>query len=301
MDHQRTAQPPTGEEEQAKEIEKEDAAEPEAQAEEEDRMWGIPLSDLDPVRVYYEQNKLQGFTDPKDLVYPHSATLNDKVYLWRGDITNLSVDCIVNAANKSLLGGGGVDGAIHAAAGRGLYTECKTLNGAETGETKLTGGHELPAKHVAHTVGPIYSQKRKAESEDKLRSCYKGTLELCVKNGIRTVAFSGISTGVYGYPLDDAASVACDEVRKFLEGPDGDKLDAIIFTVFRPIDVASYENNLPAYFPPPSSNAASDAATEGKAAESETTPEPSVEAQEAQAACQDKPPKASVEEGEKKE
>ncbi|GAA6051205.1 hypothetical protein JCM3770_002589 [Rhodotorula araucariae] len=212
---------------------------------------GVKASDLQTVRARYEDGSLQGYDESEELAYSYSARLNDKVILWRGDITILEVDCIVNAANKALLGGGGVDGAIHGAAGPGLLAECRTLNGAETGETKLTGGHRLPAKHIAHTVGPVFSRSRRDECEEKLRSCYKTTLDLCVKNNLKTVAFSGISTGIYGYPLDAAAQVACDEVRKFLEGKDGDKIDKVIFCVFRQIDVNSYLDNIPLYFPPP--------------------------------------------------
>ncbi|GAA5862202.1 hypothetical protein JCM8547_007770 [Rhodosporidiobolus lusitaniae] len=210
----------------------------------------VTLSSLDPIRKDYETKRLQGFENQEDEVYPHSKELNDKVYIWQGDITVLAVDCIVNAANKSLLGGGGVDGAIHSAAGPSLYDECKILGGAQTGETKLTSAHRLPSKHIAHTVGPIFSRSSRKQSEELLRRCYRGTLELCVKEGIRTVGFSGISTGVYGYPIGEAAEVACDEVRKFLEGPDGDKIDAVLFVVFRQVDLNSYLDNVPAYFPP---------------------------------------------------
>ncbi|BGO97793.1 macro domain containing protein [Rhodotorula toruloides] len=219
--------------------------------EEELREKGVKPEELKTIREAYEDGSLEGYTDAEDIVYPHKAELNDKVIIWRGDITKLAVDCIVNAANKSLLGGGGVDGAIHSAAGHTLYDECKKLNGAETGETKLTGGHRLPAKHIAHTVGPIFSRNKREWCEEKLRSCYTSTLGLCVEKGLRSVALSGISTGVYGYPLDAAAQVACDEVRKFLEGEDGDKIDHVIFCVFRQIDVNSYLDNVPAYFPPP--------------------------------------------------
>ncbi|GJN88443.1 hypothetical protein Rhopal_001409-T1 [Rhodotorula paludigena] len=216
----------------------------------ERRREGIKVDSLKTIREMYEDGALQGYDDKDDVVYDYDATLNDKVVIWRGDITTLEVDCIVNAANKSLLGGGGVDGAIHSAAGLGLLRECRTLNGANTGETKLTGGHRLPAKHIAHTVGPIYSRGKRDESERLLRSCYSSTLELCVENGLRTVAFSGISTGIYGYPLDPAAEVACDEVRKFLTGEKGGEIDKVIFCVFRQVDVNSYLDNVPAYFPP---------------------------------------------------
>ncbi|ORY78489.1 hypothetical protein BCR35DRAFT_305131, partial [Leucosporidium creatinivorum] len=208
---------------------------------------GIDPQQLDSLATLYSQGKLEG---GEASAFEHVAALNDKVVLWRGDITTLAVDCIVNAANKSLLGGGGVDGAIHSAAGPGLYDECALLDGAETGEVKLTTGHDLPAKHVAHAVGPIYSRNRKEWSEEMLRSCYRGTLELAVEKELRTIAFSGISTGIYGYPLDDATRTALDEVRKFLEGPSGSKIDIIIFTVFRQIDVDSYVEFLPEFFPP---------------------------------------------------
>ncbi|GAA6059429.1 hypothetical protein JCM10212_003661 [Sporobolomyces blumeae] len=214
---------------------------------------GIKIAGLDPIRAMYAVKSLQGFPEDEqdEVFYPYSDKHNDKVIIWRGDITTLQVDCIVNAANKSLLGGGGVDGAIHKAAGPRLYEECKTLGGAETGETRLTSAYRLPATWIAHTVGPIYSRMGKQTSEAKLRSCYRTTLDLCVEKGIKSVAFSGISTGVYGYPLDDAASIACDEVRKFLDGPDGDKIDHVVFCNFRQVDVNAYLDNLPSYFPPP--------------------------------------------------
>ncbi|BGP46140.1 hypothetical protein JCM10450v2_001980 [Rhodotorula kratochvilovae] len=228
----------------------EDHKDEDEEPEEEPRPEGVKVSELKTIREMYEEGSLQGYDESEELAYPHDATLNEKVVLWRGDITKLEVDCIVNAANKALLGGGGVDGAIHSAAGPGLLAECRTLNGAETGETKLTGGHRLPVKHIAHTVGPVYSRGRREECEEKLRSCYKTTLDLCVENNIRTVAFSGISTGIYGYPLDAAAQVACDEIHKFFEGNGGDKIDKVIFCVFRQIDVNSYLDNIPIYFPP---------------------------------------------------
>ncbi|GAA5929275.1 hypothetical protein JCM3775_002296 [Rhodotorula graminis] len=216
------------------------------------RSTGVHLDDLDTVARLFDDGSLKACDDPDEVEYPRNAHVNDKVILWRGDITKLEVDCIVNAANKSLLGGGGVDGAIHAAAGPDLLDECRTLDGANTGETKLTAGYRLPAKHIAHTVGPIYrSSGSKAECERLLRSCYRSTLDLCVENGIKTVAFSGISTGIYGYPIDAAAETACDEVRKFLDGPNGDKIDKVVFCVFRQVDVDSYLDALPAFFPPP--------------------------------------------------
>ena len=133
----------------------------------------------------------------------------------QGDITKLSVDAIVNAANKSLLGGGGVDGAIHRAAGPELLAECKTLHGCNTGEAKITKGYKLLAKYVIHTVGPIYSGKEKDASD--LRNCYWNSLELAAKNDVHSIAFPAISTGVYGYPVLEATMIAINTVRDWLK------------------------------------------------------------------------------------
>lgn len=132
-----------------------------------------------------------------------------------GDITKLKVDAIVNAANSSLLGGGGVDGAIHRAAGHGLLEECRTLNGCRTGEAKITRGYNLPAAHVIHTVGPIYSG-RASDAED-LHNCYWNSLDVAKDNNLHSIAFPGISTGVYGYPKQDAAKIALTTVKEWLE------------------------------------------------------------------------------------
>lgn len=143
------------------------------------------------------------------------------------DITTLSVDAIVNAANSSLLGGGGVDGAIHRAAGPRLLTECRALNGCRTGEAKLTAGYDLPARYVIHTVGPVWHGGQNGE-RDLLANCYRNALILAGENDIRSIAFPAISTGAYGYPLIEATDVAVATVR---EGTKGSALE-VIFACF---------------------------------------------------------------------
>jgi O-acetyl-ADP-ribose deacetylase len=138
--------------------------------------------------------------------------LDGRIALVQGDLTRLAVDAIVNAANTSLLGGGGVDGAIHRAAGPELLAECRTLGGARTGEAKLTGGYRLPARHVIHAVGPVWRGGTAGEDE-ALASCYRSALRLAARAGLRSVAFPAISTGVYRWPMEDAARIAVETVR----------------------------------------------------------------------------------------
>ncbi len=152
-----------------------------------------------------------------------------EISVVRGDITKLEVDAIVNAANPSLLGGGGVDGAIHRAAGPGLVAQCRTLGGCETGEAKITGGYRLAAKAVIHTVGPVWHGGDQGESA-LLASCYRNSLALAEEHNLKTIAFPAISCGVYGYPIPEAAEVAISTIREHLNEPSN--LERVILVAF---------------------------------------------------------------------
>jgi len=165
--------------------------------------------------------------------------MKTKIKIIKGDITKVKADAIVNAANKTLLGGGGVDGAIHRAAGPKLLEECKKLGGCETGEVKITKGYNLPAKDVIHTVGSVWRRGREDE-EEKLASCYRNSLKLAVENNIKSIAFPSISTGAYGFPIEKAAPIALREIKKFLE--ENDAIKEVIFVLFSEKDFQIYQN-----------------------------------------------------------
>jgi O-acetyl-ADP-ribose deacetylase (regulator of RNase III) len=205
----------------------------------------IPLSEIPTLSLLYKLKRIEPTEDAEELYKPNS-TYNDKISVIRQDITTLAVDSIVNAANNSLLGGGGVDGAIHRAAGPELLDECETLDGCETGSAKITDGYELPAKKVIHAVGPIYFSTRLQKSPQELLSgCYRTSLELAVSNGLKSIAFSALSTGVYGYPSDEASEVALETVRTFFEEGKADELERVIFCNFLPKDEYAYFESLP--------------------------------------------------------
>ncbi len=160
-----------------------------------------------------------------------------RVVVQQADITTLSVDAIVNAANQSLLGGGGVDGAIHRAAGPELLRECQTLGGCPTGEARITAGYRLPARYVIHAVGPRYRDGRHREP-DLLAACHRNSLTLAVAHGVRTIAFPAISCGIYGYPISDAAGIAVGAVREFLA--EDRTIEKVIFACFGSDVLAAY-------------------------------------------------------------
>lgn len=161
-----------------------------------------------------------------------------KIYIIQGDITKVEADAIVNAANNTLLGGGGVDGAIHRAAGPELLEECRKLNGCETGQAKITKGYKLPAKYVIHTVGPIWRGGNRNE-EQLLAACYRNSLQLAVDNGIKTIAFPSISTGAYRFPVNRAAKIAMQEISKFLE--ENDSIEKVTMVCFDEGTVDAYK------------------------------------------------------------
>jgi O-acetyl-ADP-ribose deacetylase (regulator of RNase III) len=165
----------------------------------------------------------------------------NKIELIWGDITETKVDAIVNAANNSLLGGGGVDGAIHDVAGDELLKECEKLGGCNTGDAKITKAYKLPSKYVIHTVGPIWKGGKNSEKE-LLSSCYKRSLEMAIENGVKTIAFPNISTGVYLFPMELAAETAIFEVKKFLQ--EHSEIEKVVFVCFNKANYDLYDKLL---------------------------------------------------------
>lgn len=206
-----------------------------------------PIKTLKEIPTLTSLYKLKHLAPAASTVSGASSAYNDRICVIRTDITKLEVDAIVNAANESLLGGGGVDGAIHRAAGRELLYECETLDGCDTGDAKITDGYELPCKKVVHTVGPVYWRTKKhGQHTSLLQSCYRRSLDLAAENGCKSIAFSALSTGVYGYPSKEAAETAIGEVKKWLDtDTKADKLDRIIFCNFMEKDQDAYFECLP--------------------------------------------------------
>ncbi|KAF5382197.1 hypothetical protein D9615_004251 [Tricholomella constricta] len=193
----------------------------------------VQLAAIPTIRQLYKDAILD--VPPVDQIrHKANPSLLDRISLHQGDITDLKVDSIVNAANKSLLGGGG---------GR-------TLNGCGTGESKITRGYSLPSRHIIHTVGPVYSPVEVEEKARQLASCYRTSLEVGVENEVRHIAFPSVSTGIYGYPIDDATHIALGEVRQFLESEKASKVERVIFVVWSNKDRDVYRSLIPEYFPP---------------------------------------------------
>ncbi|XP_023818920.1 O-acetyl-ADP-ribose deacetylase MACROD2 isoform X2 [Oryzias latipes] len=202
---------------------------------------------LEKIPTWREENITSDKEDVELTGGGGAGGLSDKVSLYKGDITILEVDAIVNAANSSLLGGGGVDGCIHKAAGSCLYEECLSLKGCETGKAKITCGYDLPAKYVIHTVGPVARGHVGPTESSDLASCYQNSLRLMEEHNLRTVAFPCISTGIYGFPNDPAADIALKTVKEWIQ-QNPDKITRVIFCVFLENDFAIYKKKMSDFF-----------------------------------------------------
>lgn len=214
----------------------------------------VTLSQIPTIASLYSQGKLLPSKD-SPLTGP-SSSLNNRVSIYRGDVTRLKLDAIVNAANERMLGGGGIDGAIHKAAGPMLRRECETFtdgpNGrCPTGEARITSGHDLPSKYVIHAVGPNCNKNKDMTlSKEQLTSVYDNILKTAANNGVSTLGICGISTAIFAYPPKDACLVACERVRRFLDSEQGKGLERVVFVTFSEKDVDAYNTVLPKWFPP---------------------------------------------------
>ncbi|XP_053140562.1 ADP-ribose glycohydrolase MACROD2 isoform X2 [Hemicordylus capensis] len=209
----------------------------------------VPLKDIPTWREELK-SKTQAQSDEENTkeALLLKKSLSEKVSLYRGDITLLEIDAIVNAANSSLLGGGGVDGCIHRAAGPCLVAECRNLSGCETGQAKITCGYDLPAKYVIHTVGPIARGHISDTHKEDLANCYKSSLKLAKENLIRSIAFPCISTGIYGFPNEPAAVIALTTIKEWLS-KNYHEMDRVIFCVFLEVDYKIYKKKMNEFFP----------------------------------------------------
>jgi O-acetyl-ADP-ribose deacetylase (regulator of RNase III) len=202
----------------------------------------ITLNDIPTWKSHMEEMGDE-YTPAKKPLFKSNSEFNSKISHWKGTVTNLEIDAVVNAANTTLMGGGGIDGAIHKACGRFLRKECSTLDGCKEGQSKITKGYKLPANYVIHSVGPF------DEEPDKLKSCYTTILDLVKQHQIRSIAFCCIAAGVYGYPIKKATAIALKTVREWLEAGNDEFIDRIIFVTYLGEEYKTYDSLLPIYFP----------------------------------------------------